>query len=82
MIKKKTFIFVGIIIALILTIIWDQSVENLINNSRKGFKIQMSYEASLEYEDYIYFYTNADENDIIEWEFSGTNDFVGITVLI
>ncbi|KKN20503.1 hypothetical protein LCGC14_0934990 [marine sediment metagenome] len=76
MTKKYFFYFLVLFLAF--------NVVNLnsekITTPERNIQIHLSYEASLAYSEYIYFHFIADENDIIRWEFSGTNSYVGVTV--
>ena len=41
-----------------------------------------AFELSLDYEEYVTVYVTAGSGDRLHWSFSGTNNFVGITVLV
>lgn len=78
--KKGIAIFLSFIIFLNASILFHNSIKSIFKLQEKKFQIQFSYESSLAYGEYVYFYTSAGEGDKFRWEFSGTNSYVGITV--
>ena len=80
MTKRNLLFFFVLFITLFFTL---QIFDN--NGQKNTFKhsdleVQLSTESSLAYGEYAYFYSTADDDDKIRWEFSGTNNYVGITV--
>lgn len=78
---KKTFL----ILILILSTFISFSIFSLIPINSDNFysqndNIKLSSEASIGYGGYTYFYAEADEEDRFDWEFDGSNSYVGITV--
>ncbi|TKJ23118.1 MAG: hypothetical protein CEE43_05210 [Promethearchaeota archaeon Loki_b32] len=81
MTKKRDFLLVLILFFVCSSFfIPNQNINVAFLDQESQFQIQLSYEASLAYGEYIYFHINADEDDIISWEFSGLNNYVGIKV--
>lgn len=78
---KKTIL---ILILILITFIGFSIFSFMPNNSDipdlQTNDIELKNEASIGYGDYTYFYAEADEEDRIDWEFSGSNNYVGITV--
>ena len=81
MTKKSLLFFLALFIALNITLIRTESFSKKNMFQYSEFPIHLSYESSLAFGEYVYFYRTAGEGDKIRWEFSGTNSYVGITVL-
>ncbi|MFW9882084.1 MAG: hypothetical protein ACFFG0_54160 [Candidatus Thorarchaeota archaeon] len=78
--KTKYFVvFLGFIVFLNASLLFHNNFKEIFTVQEKKFQIQPSHESSLAYGEYIYYYSNAGENDKLKWEFSGSNSYVGIT---
>lgn len=78
--KKTILILILILITFIGFSIFSFIPNNLDIPDVKTSDFELNEEASLGYGGYAYFYAEADEEDKFEWEFDGSNNYVGITV--
>ena len=78
--KKVFFLFLISIVIFNAFIMYHNNVKRIIIYQERKPQIQPSYESSLAYGEYVYFYANAGEDDKFKWVFSGTNSYIGITV--
>ena len=74
---KQKFVFLLIIIIVLFSIPITKTSEERTSNPDI---LYLNYESSLPYGSYVYFHKIADENYEIKWEFSGSNNYVGIKV--
>lgn len=80
MAKKTILILILVLITFIGFSIFSFIPINSDNPDLQINDIKLKTEASIGYGGYAYFYAEADEEDRIDWEFSGSNNYVGITV--
>ncbi|MFX0036294.1 MAG: zinc ribbon domain-containing protein [Candidatus Hermodarchaeota archaeon] len=81
MTKKGFLLILNILLFLNTAIFLGYHPEIKPINERKIFEVRLSYECSLAYGESVGFHANAGEDDRFEWEFSGTNNYVGIRVM-
>lgn len=80
MTKKTILILILVLIMFISFSIFSLIPINSDNIYHQNDNLKLNSEASIGYGGYAYFYTVADEEDRFDWEFDGSNNYVGITV--
>ena len=79
--KRQFLLILSIILLMNSAIIYNSYSKKENFNQVSKFKLRLSFESSLEYKHYAAVHGNAGEGDRFEWEFSGTNNYVGIIVM-